>query len=227
MLNIARKIWARFWMLFAGRGRLGRIATWIATWTMPPYFGRTYLANKCRRGYISPKAEIHHSAISFGAHIFIGDRVVIYQAEGESSGSVHLGDRVHVHSDVIIQTGLGGTVTLGPESRLQPRCILSAYKGHIIIGKGVGLAPNCVLYPYNHGVAPDKHYREQPLESKGDIIIEDEAWLGVGVTVLDGVRIGKGAVVGAGSVVTKDIPEGAIAFGVPARVIKMRDEINK
>jgi acetyltransferase-like isoleucine patch superfamily enzyme len=82
-----------------------------------------------------------------------------------------------------------------------------------------------VLYPYNHGVAPDKPIRQQPLESKGDIIIEDEAWLGVGVTVLDGVRIGKGAVVGAGSVVTKDIPEGAIAFGVPARVIRMRGEI--
>ena len=223
-MNITRKIWARFWMLFAGPGRLGRVATWFATWAMPPYISRRYYAKICRRGYISPKAQIHHSAISFGAHIFIDDRAVIFQAG--DGGSVQLGDWVQVHRDVIIQTGAGGTVTIGPEVRLQTRCILSAFKGHIIIGKGVGLAPNCVLYPYNHGVAPDKPVREQPLESKGGIIIEDEAWLGVGVTVLDGVRIGKGAVVGAGSIVTKDIPEGAIAFGVPARVIKMRGETN-
>ncbi len=221
-MNIIEKIWARSWLLFAGFGRLGRIATWFATWTVPPYFGRQYIRNSCKRGYISSKAEIHHSAISFGDHIFIDDRVLIWQRmEG---GSVQLGDWVDVHRDVIIQTGKGGSVTIGPKSRLHPRCILSAYKSHIIIGKGVGFAPNCVLYPYNHGVAPGIPIREQPLESKGDIVIEDEAWLGVGVTVLDGVRIGKGAVVGAGSVVTKDIPEGAIAFGVPARVIKMRND---
>ena len=222
-MNIIEKIWTRFWILFAGPGRFGRIATWFATWTLPPYTGRTYISWYSRKGYISPRAQIHHSKISLGHHSFIDDRALIF--EMQDSGPVQLGDRVMIHRDVIIQTGSGGSVTIGPECRLQHRCILSAFKGSIILGKGVGLAPNCVLYPYNHGVAPDKPIRQQPLESKGDIIIEDEAWLGVGVTVLDGVRIGKGAVVGAGSVVTKDIPEGAIAFGVPARVIKMRGEI--
>ena len=51
---------------------------------------------------------------------------------------------------------------------------------------------------------------------------KDDAWLSVGVIVLDGVRIGKGAVVGAGAVVTKDLPANSISSGVPARVIKMR-----
>ena len=59
--------------------------------------------------------------------------------------------------------------------------------------------------------------------SKGPIIIEDEVWLGYGVMVLSGVRIGRGAVVGAGSVVTKDVPAGAIAVGVPACVMRMRE----
>ena len=222
-MNIIEKIWARSWMLFAGFGQFGKMATWFATWTVPPHIGRMYLRDLSRKGYISPRAQIHHSKISLGHHLFIDDRALIF--EMQDSGPVQLGDWVQVHSDVIIQTGSGGSVTVGPECRLQHRCILSAFKGSIILGKGVGLAPNCVLYPYNHGVAPDKPIRQQPLESKGDIIIEDEAWLGVGVTVLDGVRIGKGAVVGAGSVVTKDIPEGAIAFGVPARVIKMRGEV--
>jgi acetyltransferase-like isoleucine patch superfamily enzyme len=65
---------------------------------------------------------------------------------------------------------------------------------------------------------------EQPLTSRGDIIIEDEAWISTGVIILDGVRVGKGAVVGAGSVVTRDIPDNAIAYGVPAKVIKMRGD---
>ena len=63
------------------------------------------------------------------------------------------------------------------------------------------------------------------MQTKGGIVIGDDAWLGVGVIVLDGVKIGKGAVVGAGSVVTRDIPDGAIATGVPARVVKMRRDL--
>ena len=66
---------------------------------------------------------------------------------------------------------------------------------------------------------------DQALHSKGAIRISDGAWLGAGVIVLSGVTIGKGAVIGAGAVVTHDIPDRAVAVGVPARVVKMRDEI--
>lgn len=58
--------------------------------------------------------------------------------------------------------------------------------------------------------------------SKGNIVVEDDVWLGEGVTVLSGVRIGQGAVIAAGAVVAKDIPPYAIAGGVPAKVIKYR-----
>ena len=91
------------------------------------------------------------------------------------------------------------------------------------IGNVVDIAPNCAFYSYDHGFAPDRPIREQPLKTKGDIVIEDEVWIGVGVIVLNGVRIGKGAVIAAGSVVVKDIPKYAIAVGAPARVVKMRD----
>jgi acetyltransferase-like isoleucine patch superfamily enzyme len=67
---------------------------------------------------------------------------------------------------------------------------------------------------------------KQPLQTKGGIVIEDDVWLGVGVTVLDGVCIGKGAVIAAGSMVNKSVPAGAIAAGVPARVVKMRAEMS-
>ncbi len=69
--------------------------------------------------------------------------------------------------------------------------------------------------------------RKQPLQSKGPIIIEDDAWLGFGAIVLSGVHIGKGAVIGAGAVVTHDVPEGAVAVGSPARVVKMRNDLSE
>ena len=65
---------------------------------------------------------------------------------------------------------------------------------------------------------------DQPLTSRGDIVLEDDVNLGFGVIVLDGVTIGKGAAIGAGSLVVQDIPPGAIAMGVPARVLRMRSD---
>jgi acetyltransferase-like isoleucine patch superfamily enzyme len=91
----------------------------------------------------------------------------------------------------------------------------------------VQIAPNCAFYPYDHGIEPDELISKQPLRTKGGIIVEDGAWLGFGVIVLDGVRIGKGAVIGAGSVVNQDVPDGAIAVGVPAKVVRMRAELAK
>lgn len=84
------------------------------------------------------------------------------------------------------------------------------------------LAPFCSLYSYNHGVKAGEMIIDQPVESRGPIVIGDGAWLGVGVTVTSGVTIGPGAVVGAGSVVTRDVPPDTIVAGNPARIIKKR-----
>jgi len=88
----------------------------------------------------------------------------------------------------------------------------------------VQIAPNCAFYPYEHGFKPGEPIKSQPLNTQGGIVIGDDAWLGVGVIVLDGSRIGTGAVIGAGSVVNSEIPDEAIAVGVPARVIKYREK---
>ena len=66
--------------------------------------------------------------------------------------------------------------------------------------------------------------QENEAISKGDIVVEDDVWIGMNSIVLSGVRIGKGAVISAGSVVTKDVPPFAIVGGVPAKVIKYRFE---
>jgi acetyltransferase-like isoleucine patch superfamily enzyme len=219
-----QNVWARFWMRYAGLSRFGRVATRLAACFAPPYKGRRYLARLNPHGYIAPKAIIHNVDLLLGANVFIDDHVIIYQGH-KNAGPVEFGDRVHLHRDIIIEIGSGGSLTIGADTHIQPRCQFSASKAPIRIGRDVQIAPNCAFYPYDHSFAPGKLIRKQPLQTKGGIVIEDDVWLGVGVIVLDGVRIGKGAVVGAGSVVTHDIPDSAIVAGIPARVVKMRSDL--
>lgn len=223
MRGVASTTWSRFWMQFAGLGYFGRFATWLASWFTPPYSARRYLARYNAKGYIAPSAIIYHSQLRLGSHMFVGDRVLIFQ--DRKGGSVELAERVRLYNDVCIQTGESGSLKIGADTCIQPRCQFSAYKAPIVIGCGVQIAPNCAFYPYAHGVAPEELIRKQPLQTKGGIVIDDDVWLGYGVIVLDGVRVGKGAVIGAGAVVTQDIPDGAIAVGAPARVIKLRSSL--
>lgn len=92
--------------------------------------------------------------------------------------------------------------------------------GPVIIGNGVMLAQNIVVSGLNHGyedisISPSK----QPVSTK-QIVINDDVWVGANSTITAGVTIGKHSVIGAGSVVVKDVPEYSIAVGNPARVIK-------
>lgn len=217
--------WIQFWMKYAGLSCLGRIPTRMAAIFAPPYYGRCYLARLNPKGYFAPSAIVYHNNVHFGHNVFIGDRVIIFQ--DKDGGAVELGDRVHIYGETFIQTGSGGSFKIGNNSHIHPRCQISAYRSEINIGSEVQIAPNCAFYPYNHSIEPGDLIRNQPLFSKGDIIIGDDAWLGYGVIVLDGVRIGNGAVIGAGSVVMEDIPDGAIAVGVPARVVKKRSDTAK
>lgn len=215
-------VWARFWMLFSGRRFIGKIATSIAVWFAPPYYGRVNLASMNRRGYISPSATIYHSDVEMGKNIFIDDRVVIYKFK--NGGSVRMADQVGVFRDTIFQTGQEGNIRIGANTYIHPRCLLSAVKGSILIGRDVAIAQNCAFYSYDHGFEKGELISKQKLESKGDIIIEDDVWIGTGVIILSGVKVGEGAVIGAGSVVTKNVPAGAVAVGNPSRVVKNRDE---
>jgi len=215
-----REQWIAFWMARAGLSRRGRLATWLATWAAPPYKGKRTLAQLNPAGYISPRAQIACRDLRLGRHCYVDDDVVLY--DRGDGGHVALGDGVHLYRGTIIELGEGGSVEIGPGSHIQPSCHFTAFLRTIRLAARVQVAPCCAFYPYEHSFALGQPIASQPLRSKGDIVIEEDAWLGYGVIVLDGVTIGRGAVVGAGAVVTRDVPAGAIAAGVPARVIRMR-----
>ena len=218
-----KRLWSRVWLSGSGPTGIGKVASYLAAVFSSPYYHRVSLSRLHYKGYISPRATIFHSDLRLGGHCYIDDRVLIYK--DREGGIVELADGVHIHRDTIVQTGSGGQVLIGADTHIQPRCQFSAYKSPISIGQRVEIAPNCAFYPYDHAFDIGKPIREQPLRSRGGITVEDDVWLGFGVIVLDGVRIGKGAVVGAGAVVSKDIPDEAVAMGVPAQVVKMRADL--
>jgi len=220
-----RKILVRGWiqtmMRFAG---VSPLFMRLAALPLPPYKGkrklRRYLGD---RAYVSAKAQISCPRLQLGPRCFIDDYVTIY-AHPQARGGVFLDENVHIQRWSIVELGAGsGNLKVGRNTYIQAGCILNAFVGSITIGANCMIAAHCALTPYQHGFGEiDRPMREQPLTSKGDIIIEDDVWLGLNVAVMDGVTIGQGAIVGAGAVVTKDIPPYTIAGGVPARVIRAR-----
>jgi virginiamycin A acetyltransferase len=152
---------------------------------------------------ISALADIEDSTrgtlIEIGARTFIDAFVKIKPAGG--MGDVVIGADCAINSGTVIYTGNG-----------------------VIIGDAVAIAANCTLAPTNHAVAdPTRRIRDQGFQpSKGGIVIEEDAWLGANVVVLDGAIIRKGAVIGAGSVVRGEIPAYEIHAGSPTRCIGHR-----
>ena len=90
--------------------------------------------------------------------------------------------------------------------------------GKITFGNNVFIGPQCGFYSVNHPI--DAATRNQNIESAKPITVGNSVWFGGGVKVLPGVTIGDNCVIGAGSVVVKDIPANCVAVGNPARVIK-------
>ena len=107
---------------------------------------------------------------------------------------------------------------------------ISTNNARFIMKMGAGSAEGLSVHTGNHMMMVGKFYRAVTEEDKRkfgggydkDVIVEEDAWLGCNVTLLSGVTVGRGAVVAAGAVVTKDIPPYAIAGGVPAKFIKFK-----
>lgn len=133
--------------------------------------------------------------VSFGNHISFDDNV---EVRNRTKTDSYIGNNVSINRNTVI-------------------------RGYFKIGNDVAIAPNCTIIGANHNFQrTDIVIKQQGVSNRGGIIIEDDVWIGANCVVLDGVTIGKGSVIGAGSIVTKSIPPFSIAVGNPCKVIKSR-----
>ena len=98
--------------------------------------------------------------------------------------------------------------------------------GKVVIGDNVMMGPECIIYTQNHAFdRTDIPMCLQGFQEEKTVIIGNDVWIGGRVIILPGVHIGNGCIIGAGAVVTKDVPDYAIVGGNPAKIIKTRQEI--
>ncbi|MGB2711566.1 MAG: acyltransferase [Conexibacter sp.] len=116
-----------------------------------------------------------------------------------------------------------GEVSIGAKTVLGQECTISAYQ-HVSIGRECIVADRVMLIDFDHGVVEV----ERPIRLQGiykrDVRVGHNVWIGYGACVLRGVEVGDNAILGTSAVVTKDVPTNAVAAGIPARVIRMRDK---
>ena len=157
--------------------------------------------------------------------------------------NVSIGPGNKLHSTASLDTSMGGKIVIGSNNEILNGCLLMTYGGSISIGDNCSINPYTVLYGHGEGLVIGNHVliaghcliipanhvfvrtditiNKQGTFSKG-IIIEDDVWIAAGCQILDGVTIGKGAIIAAGSVVNKSVEPYTIVGGVPAKLIKKR-----
>jgi acetyltransferase-like isoleucine patch superfamily enzyme len=155
---------------------------------------------------------------SIGEHVYI-ERDVEFLRHPER---VSLGSHVIVKEGArICPTNPAAAVAIGDWTTIGYHTFIFASTS-IAIGADCLVAPFCYFVDSNHGLRREARIREQPMTAS-PIVIEDDVWLGVRVTVLRGVRIGRGAVIEAGTVVSEDVPPYAIVTGRRATVTGYRE----
>ena len=163
----------------------------------------------------------HPHKISIGDNTTIDDYAVL-DAKGQDNQGIRIGRNVYVGRSTILSCK-EGSIFLDDYCNVSANCSLLS-ETEIRLGKYCFLAGNCYLVAGGNHSFDDVNtpIMYQPSYSKGGIRIGEDVWLAAGTLVLDGVEVGRGSVVGAGSVVTRSLPELSIALGVPARVRKRR-----
>jgi acetyltransferase-like isoleucine patch superfamily enzyme len=152
-----------------------------------------------------------------GRGVRLGDRLIVtgFQA-------IRIGDGTTIMSGSYLYADESSYLTIGSHCSFNHNVFLSACGGEIIIGSEVLIGPNVVMRAADHSFArTDVSIRSQG-HRPGRIVIGDDVWLAANVVVTSGVTIGDGCVVGAGSIVTRDLPAMSLCVGNPAQPIRSR-----
>jgi acetyltransferase-like isoleucine patch superfamily enzyme len=152
-----------------------------------------------------------------GEHVVIEAGVRIFHPE-----TVSLGENVYVGHDTILKGYFKGSMEIGAGVWIGQQCFFHS-AGGITIGRDVGIGPGVRILTSTHtDPGPDAPIMHGAIEF-APVVVGDGCDLGVGATLLPGVTLGRGVQVGAGAVVADDLPDLAVAAGVPARVLRFRD----
>jgi acetyltransferase-like isoleucine patch superfamily enzyme len=155
--------------------------------------------------------------VRLGRAVYVGKSA---RLAADSTEGITIGDHTEIYDGALLMT-YGGVIRIGANVGINPYCVLYGHGG-LTIGDDTLIAAHVVIIPANHKFdRGDVPIRSQGLTCRG-VTIGKNVWLGARTVILDGVSIGEGAVIGAGSVVTRSIPQRAVAVGVPARVVKVR-----
>jgi acetyltransferase-like isoleucine patch superfamily enzyme len=138
----------------------------------------------------------HPETISIGENVYVGHRAML---KGHPAGRMSIGENTWIGQNVFLHSA-----------------------GGIRIGRNVGIGPNVtMLTSYHKDVGRGTAILDSPLDFK-EIVVEDGVDIGVGAILLPGVTVGRGTQIGAGAVVTKDVPAYTVAAGNPARILRSR-----
>lgn len=163
----------------------------------------------------------HPGKIRLGDDVVVDDLVVL-DAKGSNNRGIDIGHGAFLGRGTILSCK-DGDIVLGDRVNI-------GFHSEVFSGSSVRVGADGLFAAYTYLVGGGHEFEradvpilEQSRSSRG-IVLGDNVWLGTGAKVLDGVRIGSNVVVGANAVVTEDLPDGVVAAGVPARVVRKREE---
>jgi acetyltransferase-like isoleucine patch superfamily enzyme len=174
--------------------------------------------------FVGKRCKIKHChKISVGKTITIGDNV---EMNALSLSGITFGNNVSIQRNTIIEcTGairhLGEALEIGNNVGIAQNCFIQV-RGKVTIGNDVMFGPGVSIFSEDHGFSDtDIPMIEQPEIRKG-VTIENDVWIGTRAVILDGVTIGKGSIIAAGSIVKSSVPPYSIVVGVPGKVLRSR-----
>ncbi len=161
------------------------------------------------------KGEMDTAKFSkLGKNVIFEDGVKVFSPE-----TIEIGDNVYFGHHTQIKGHPAGKMKIGNNCWIGPNCFIQS-PGTIKIGDNVGMGANVIVITSQHDLSsPEEIIINKPLQFK-KVIIEDNVDIGAGAVILPGVSIGKGSMIGAGSVVTRDVPPKTVVAGNPAKILR-------
>jgi len=177
-----------------------------------------YLRSVCQRLALGRRyRRLRRSGLRFGEGLILEGDFDMTRPE-----RIVLGSRVKLGKEAVLGAWSESELTIGNDTYIGRWTIILAYES-VQIGDDCLIAPSCHITDVNHGIESGELIRKQKYTSKS-VRIGNDVWVGAGSSILPGVTIGNGAVIGARSVVTKDVPPNAVVAGVPAKVLRYREK---